>query len=819
MTPPRRNHSVHLNLASLFLAGLFAILALSLVAMPALQAAPVITDTSWRDDFDDDTGLSQKTDVHVADGQLSLDIQNEEWLQTTQADFQSGELSNLDSTSAPGSLLLDQLPFAVNNQLTTEAGWQYRPAVALGPDGDIYLLWWDSRGLYGIYAAHSADGGATWSESSHVSWDSDNLRPLQIESVVVRRDSVGTLHAIWIDNRPSSDTDSDQDVYYAHSSDGGETWSTNIRLNDDTGTATQKEPTLVIAPDGSALYAAWTDGRNTPPGPGAGDDWDIYFARSTNGGATWGPNKRLDDGPQGTEQRQPTLAIDADANLYAAWRDARNATENDATDIYFNDSANGGQDWSSSSKINTEPPTGSPQSHPGLVAFGASPATLTAIWTDGGSASCGQRVVGASSTDGGATWPSQVPVDQAAGYGCRMEPRLATSASGAVFAAWTRYKPQFQDPDIYAARSFDGGLNWTAPEVVSLHNGEQELIQRYPALAVTGDSHAVFAFQEKTSAMRIYVAPDAGLAASGTYTSAVWSTGGVASWGEIRWEAQVPGTAGLAIQTRTGGTEIPDGTWSPWSTPYSASGQTVTSPPAQYLQCRATLTRGGLLVSPMLSEVSIAYSHYTSGQATSLLIQPQTISQWGLLLYSASKPPGTSLSVDVLDQRGTVLFSNVPSGMDLSLIDASQYPTLRLRSRLESPDGMASPALDSWKVSWSQPPTATPTPTDTPSPTPSPTGSATPTATTSPTPTVTTTPGDTPTASPSPSATGTATPTDTATPTATKTATPTYTSTATPTDTVTPTATKTATPTYTPTATATSPVGKAYLPMILRFFP
>lgn len=788
----RRTHTTNAFL-------LLALLALLLSLTPAhiLQAAPVMDDTSWQDDFEDDTGLSQRNGVQVADGFLSLVRQDVVWSQTSQDDFQAGDLEDLDAVSWPGALHLTSLPFAVNAPLTaegTQASRQYQPAVAVGSDGTLYLLWYDLQGSYGVYASRSADGGTTWTEAVPVSWDSDPLHPLSVGGIAVAYSAAtGVLHAVWADNRPSSDTDSDLDIFYARSTDGGATWSANIRLNDDASTATQTDPALVVSPDGSAVYVAWRDGRNTPSTPGAPADWDIYLARSGDGGLTWGPNVRVDDGPAGTGQTQPALAMDDAGTLYAAWRDTRDATPDDPSDIRLATSTDGGAHWSQSSQVNSEPLVPRLQSQPALVAQGSSPARLTAIWTEEGSESYGEYVMGARSNDGGATWSQSVPVDAEEGYGFRVGPRLARTASGMVLATWTRYRSAYQNPDILVARSLDGGLHWTIPQAASLH---ADADQNFPSLAVAGDGHAVVAFQEREgSDIGIYVAPDPGFVATGSYLSPVYDTGGVASWGALTWEGTAPGTSLLQVQTRTGDTPTPDSTWSPWSAPYPPAGQPVASPPGRYLQVQATFNRGGLLTSPVLEGFSISYQHYTSGQATSLLIRPVEIGHWDLLLYTADEPAGTNLQVDVLDERGSPLFEDVPSGFDLSLVDAVQYPALRLRARLTSASGAASPALDRWEVHWSLPPSPTPTPTNTATPTATATAtpSATPTAT--PTPTATLTPGGPPTA----------TPTATTTPTATATAS------------VTPSPTPTAS--ATPTATSPPAWDKVYLPMVARGFP
>ena len=89
---------------------------------------------------------------------------------------------------------------------------------------------------------------------------------------------------------------------------------------DDAPSGDQYWPSLAVGADGT-LYAAWADTRN--------GNYDIYFARSTDGGATWSANIRVEDSPSG-DQSSPSLAVGADGTLYAAWGDSRNGND----DIY-----------------------------------------------------------------------------------------------------------------------------------------------------------------------------------------------------------------------------------------------------------------------------------------------------------------------------------------------------------------------------------------------------------------------------------------------------------------------------------------------------
>jgi len=75
-------------------------------------------------------------------------------------------------------------------------------------------------------------------------------------------------------------------------------------------------------------------------------------------------------------------------------------------------------------------------------------------------------------------------------------------------------------------------------------------------------------------------------AAQGVYESPVFDARFIAQWGTIAWQNQV---GQVEIRTRTGNTETPDETWSPWSPPVRNGGK-VLSPPARFIQFRLTLT-------------------------------------------------------------------------------------------------------------------------------------------------------------------------------------------------------------------------------------
>jgi hypothetical protein len=99
----------------------------------------------------------------------------------------------------------------------------------------------------------------------------------------------------------------------------------------------------------------------------------------------------------------------------------------------------------------------------------------------------------------------------------------------------------------------------------------------------------------------------------------------------------------------------------------------------------------------------ILSSGAATGTVTSIPIIPVgDAAGWGILSFSATTPPGTGLSVDVLDNVNNVILANVPGGTNLAQagLRLAAYPSLKLRATLTSTVARATPALLEWSVSW-----------------------------------------------------------------------------------------------------------------------
>jgi hypothetical protein len=93
----------------------------------------------------------------------------------------------------------------------------------------------------------------------------------------------------------------------------------------------------------------------------------------------------------------------------------------------------------------------------------------------------------------------------------------------------------------------------------------------------------------------------------GVYISPVHDAKNPARWGALYWLAETPEGTSVEISTRSGNVPEPDASWSAWSSPLTSPGDTVTSPPARYVQYRAVLRTRNPQVSPLLQSVSLYY--------------------------------------------------------------------------------------------------------------------------------------------------------------------------------------------------------------------
>ena len=158
----------------------------------------------------------------------------------------------------------------------------------IGPNGEIYVAW---TGPEGIVFDRSLDGGKTWLDNdipvSNVpgGWDYEVpgiYRCNGLPATACDRSNgpnKGTIYINWTDQRNGID---DTDVWLVKSIDGGKSWSSPIRVNDDTAGKQQFFSWMTLDQATGYIWFVYYDRRNY-----SDTKTDVYMAVSKNGGISF----------------------------------------------------------------------------------------------------------------------------------------------------------------------------------------------------------------------------------------------------------------------------------------------------------------------------------------------------------------------------------------------------------------------------------------------------------------------------------------------------------------------------------------------------
>ncbi|MBE0460823.1 MAG: WD40 repeat domain-containing protein [Candidatus Aminicenantes bacterium] len=119
------------------------------------------------------------------------------------------------------------------------------------------------------------------------------------------------------------------------------------------------------------------------------------------------------------------------------------------------------------------------------------------------------------------------------------------------------------------------------------------------------DNEKVYALSNNPSQLSIISADQK---FSGEYISQVFDAKVISSWGEIKWDSEMPSGTSIQFLTRSGNSIEPNQTWSDWSPPYKKkTGEHILNPKARYIQFKAILKTQSGRVSPVVHKISLFY--------------------------------------------------------------------------------------------------------------------------------------------------------------------------------------------------------------------
>lgn len=292
---------------------------------------------------------------------------------------------------------------------------------AMAARGDtVYLVWRDDRsGTSRIYFDKSTNGGNTWGTDVKVNdGDSAAIMP----ALALGQD--GTIYASWTDFRHIT-----RQIYFSKSIDGGNTFTPGIHVQP--ATPDKQQYSSIAVNDSGYVFIAYEDFRNL-----ATTAIDIYCSRSIDGGTSFEPAVRVDDCPDSINQWYPCLA-NQDSNVYVVWEDFRDTSIAGQRNIYIAISNNNGDIFGFNKLINDTIGIGSYSvTNPSLS---VSDNYIFIAWQD--TRNSGQNdIFFTKSNDNGQTFikPDKNIIDVVGATSTYYQgyPSLCCDDSGGVYCAW-----------------------------------------------------------------------------------------------------------------------------------------------------------------------------------------------------------------------------------------------------------------------------------------------------------------------------------------------------------------------------------------------
>lgn len=326
----------------------------------------------------------------------------------------------------------------------------YAPEVAFDSDGTLYYLFVGLAGggnqPMGTFLTSSDDRGRTFTDPTSVLGPRNYSVRMSLDPTL---GEYGRLHLAWIATTSDPPLGGfgppPNPIMYAHSDDGGRSWSDPVQVSD-ADRPRVVAPALAVGPD-HAVHVAYYDLQDDAvdyrglEGPTWEGTWSLVVASSYDGGRDFGHGTVVDDAIEPHERvlliftmPPPALATDAEGRVCTAWTDARFGD----ADALARCSPDGGVTWQEPIRLNDDPTgNGAIQYQPQLASSpgGRIDAVFYDRRDDASDASEGDRegfnhVYYTYSTDGGRTYEPNVRLTSTPSFSGVGQRYTITSAQG-----------------------------------------------------------------------------------------------------------------------------------------------------------------------------------------------------------------------------------------------------------------------------------------------------------------------------------------------------------------------------------------------------
>jgi len=237
-------------------------------------------------------------------------------LQAAAAPFTEGPLVQVSGASPiPAACIGDNnaSPTSVNNY-----GTEVEPFVMVDPSNPNILVgaWqqdrWNDGGSRGIVSARSTNGGASWTINSNTkssvctggtAANGGDYERASDPWVAISPNGTAYLMTLSVTQEPGGFGSHPNAMLVMRSTNGGASWGNPTTLiRDDNQNVLNDKNSMTADPNNSSFaYAVWdrltspTSGNNSEAAFENSRDFsgDVYFSRTTNGGASWEPARKI----------------------------------------------------------------------------------------------------------------------------------------------------------------------------------------------------------------------------------------------------------------------------------------------------------------------------------------------------------------------------------------------------------------------------------------------------------------------------------------------------------------------------------------------
>lgn len=459
----------------------------------------------------------------------------------------------------------DTTPFTDTSDLAGQSGHvtlnsEVEPQVAVDPTNPLHVVgvWqqdrWSNGGARGLVAGVSMDGGNSWTRVviPGLSLASGGTYARASDPWVSFAPN-GDVYVTSLSTTLAGPFPSQSAILVSKSSDGGLHWGNPTTLIDNTSPFPKDElndKEAVTAdptdPTGQTAYVVWdriqlpSDQANLEAFHSFGFRENIFFSRTTDGGATWQPARNLTNFRDNKSAFGNQIVVEPDGTLVDVFtlsngsgNQPQHAGQNSLAVIRSTDH---GATWSNpvagpaeDAMAVTDPDNGNPvrDGEPILdVTVDPNNGNLYTVWADGRFSNFDHDDIAFSmSTDDGQSWSDPIKINQTptnipAGNQQAFTPSVAVAANGTVAVTYYDFRNNTADPGlptdywiVHADSAFTNPASWSAENRLTDTSFDMEkapvargfFLGDYAGLAAAGNNfYALFAQTQDSDPASIF---------------------------------------------------------------------------------------------------------------------------------------------------------------------------------------------------------------------------------------------------------------------------------------------------------------------------